>query len=168
MSESRFPRQRRIEQALILRKLQSYEEIKVRVVREISHAEGACGYEAALRNPDAEFWREPCTRAFKKTRASLPLYQSNLPQSPATLPPGPMDRCEAVRWRSRRQKHRALRRDAALRGRCSVFSRHHAFLSPPASSRNQARKKFCHEVQHLHLYLTRASQTWPHAYSKTQ
>lgn len=66
MSESRFPRW--IEQALILRKLQSYEEIDVRVVREISQAERTCGYEAALRNPDAEFWREPCTRALKNAR----------------------------------------------------------------------------------------------------
>ena len=80
MSESRFPHQRRIEQTLILRKLQSYEEIEVRVVREISHAKGACGYEAAHRNPDAEFWREPSTRAFKKRaqayRYISPIYRS--------------------------------------------------------------------------------------------
>lgn len=64
-----------IEQAMILRKLQSYEEIEVRVVRETSHADEAYGYGAALLSPDAEFWKQPCARALKKTRASLPLYQ---------------------------------------------------------------------------------------------
>jgi hypothetical protein len=107
--------------------------------------------------------------SLKKTRASLPLYRSNLPQSPATLPPGSMDRCEAVPLAERASKTSspaAGRR--ASRELLRILPDQHALLSPPESSRNQARKKFCDGVQHLHLDLTRASQTWPHAYSKTQ
>lgn len=94
-------------QALILRQLQSYEEIEVRVVREISHAEGAYGYAAALLNPDAESWREPCTLAVKK-RAQAYRYSSEIYRSRPRL--RSRDQWFGVKQyprRSRLQKHRA-------------------------------------------------------------